>query len=40
MEGVVIAMASAAPLLLVAGLARQRPWKAKPVPIVVRRRRS
>jgi uncharacterized membrane protein (UPF0136 family) len=38
MEGVMIAMASAA--LLLAGFARQRPEKPKPVPIVVRRRRS
>jgi hypothetical protein len=40
MEDVVIAMASAAPLLLVTWLARQRPRKPKPVPVVVRRRRS
>jgi hypothetical protein len=40
MEGLVIAMASAASLLLAAGLARQRGWRAKPVPVVARRRRS
>ena len=41
MEALVIAMLGASLLLLVASLAeKQRVWKAKPVPMVRRRRRS